>query len=45
VARGYPASPLLTAGTFVYGIDRPHALPGGPVPSFNAFTYTLDTYV
>jgi hypothetical protein len=36
---------LLTAGTVVYAIDRPHALPGGPVPPFNAFTYTLDLLI
>jgi len=36
---------LLTAGTVVYTIDRPHALPGGPVPPFNAFTYTLDLLI
>jgi len=35
----------LTAGTAVYAIDRPHVLPGGPAPPFNAFTYTLDLLI
>jgi len=36
---------LLTAGTVVYSIDQPHPLPGGPVPPFNAFAYTLDLLI
>ena len=36
---------LLTIGTTVYAIDQPHALTGGPVPPFNAFTYTLDLLI
>jgi hypothetical protein len=36
---------LLTIGTTVYAIDRPHPLAGGPVPPFNAFSYTLDLLI
>lgn len=36
---------LLAVGTTVYSLDRPHPLPGGPVPPFNAFTYTLDLLI
>src|SRR5712691_8187744 len=36
---------LLTAGTAVYAIDRPHPLPGGPVPPFNALAYALDLLI
>lgn len=36
---------LLTAGTAIYATHHPHALPGGPVPPFNAFTYTLDLLI
>jgi hypothetical protein len=36
---------LLTIGTVVYSFDRPHPLAGGPVPPFNAFSYTLDLLV
>jgi hypothetical protein len=36
---------LLTAGTIVYAVDRPHPLPGGPVPPFNPLTYTLDLLI
>jgi hypothetical protein len=36
---------LLTVGTIVYAIDQPHPLPGGPVPPFNPFTYTLDLLI
>jgi hypothetical protein len=36
---------LLTVGTTVYAIDHPHPLPGGPVPPFNPFTYSLDLLI
>jgi hypothetical protein len=36
---------LLTAGTVIYSVDQLHALPGGPVPPFNAFAYTLDLLI
>ena len=36
---------LLTAGTVTFAINRPHPLPGGPVPPFNPFTFTLDLLI
>lgn len=36
---------LLAIGTTVFAIHPPHALNGGPVPPFNAFTYTLDLLI
>jgi hypothetical protein len=36
---------LLAVGTTVYAIDQPHPLPGGPIPPFNPFTYTLDLLI
>jgi hypothetical protein len=36
---------LLTAGTVIFTVDHPHPLPGGPVPPFNAFAYTLDLLI
>jgi hypothetical protein len=36
---------LLTAGTVAFAADRPHPLPGGPVPPFSSFAYTLDLLI
>ena len=36
---------LLTAGTVAFAVDRPHPLPGGPVPPFSSFAYTLDLLI
>jgi hypothetical protein len=36
---------LLATGTIVFALDRPHAIPGGAIPPFNPFTYTLDLLV
>ena len=36
---------LLTIGTTVYALHHPHPLPGGPVPPFNPFIYTLDLLI
>jgi hypothetical protein len=36
---------LLAVGTTVYALHHPHPLPGGPVPPFNPFIYTLDLLI
>jgi hypothetical protein len=36
---------LLTAGTVAFAADRPHPLPGGPVPPYSSFAYTLDLLI
>lgn len=36
---------LLAVGTATFTIHRPHLIPGGPMPPFNAFIYTLDLLV
>jgi hypothetical protein len=36
---------LLTLGTIVYAFQPPHPVPGGPMPPFNPFTYTLDLLI
>ena len=36
---------LLAVGTAAFAIHRPRLIAGGPMPPFNAFTYTLDLLV
>jgi len=36
---------LLTAGTVASAVDRQHPLPGGPIPPYSSFAYTLDLLV
>jgi hypothetical protein len=36
---------LLTVGTVAFAAGRPHPLPGGPVPPYSSFAYTLDLLI